>query len=204
MCPLLKMFPESMHILFTHRIFQSTGHSISTKSFLFLLLSCWVISNPLKLHGLQHASLLCPLSLGVCSNSCPLNWWCHTIISSFVTSFSSCPQFFPAPGSFPMSRFFTSGGHSIGASASATVLSMNIQGQFLLRLTGLISLQSLKYTVYIHKMHANLIRAVWLNILYLFYTYHKKEILKGSQQNIFHSPCLKTGWLLLWWCVCVK
>ena len=64
---------------------------------------------------------------GACSNSCPLSWWCHPIISSSVVPFSSCLQFFPASGSFPVSLLFASGGQSIGASASASVLLMNIQ-----------------------------------------------------------------------------
>ena len=76
------------------------------------------------------------------SNSCPLSQWCHPTISSSVACFSSCPQFFPASGSFPMSLLFTSGGQSIGASASALVLPMNNQGWFPLGLTGLISLLS--------------------------------------------------------------
>ena len=81
-----------------------------------------------------------PLSPGVCSDSCPLSWWCHPTISSSVAPFSSCPQSFPAPGSFPMSQLFTSRGQSIGASAS--VLPMNVQGWFPLGWTGWISLQS--------------------------------------------------------------
>ena len=66
------------------------------------------------------------------------SWWCHPTISFSVTSFSSCPQCFPASGSFPVSRLFTSGGQSFGASASASVLPMNIQGWFPLGLDGLI------------------------------------------------------------------
>ena len=75
-----------------------------------------------------------------CPNSCPSSRWCHPTISSSVVPFSSCLQSFPASGSFPMSQFFTSGGQSIGASASA--LSMNMYSWFSLGLTGLISLQS--------------------------------------------------------------
>ena len=72
-------------------------------------------------------------------NSCPLSRSCHPTISSSVIPFSSCPQSFPASGSFPMSQLFTSGGQSIGASASASVLPMNIQGWFPLGWTGLIT-----------------------------------------------------------------
>ena len=108
---------------------------------LLLLFSCQFISDSLRPHGLQHARLPCPsLSPGVCPSSCPLSRWCHPTISSCVAPFSFCPQSFPASGSFPMSQLFASGVQSIGASAS--VLPMNIQGWFPLRLTGLISLQS--------------------------------------------------------------
>ena len=94
-------------------------------------------------HGLQHAGLPCPLlSSGVCSNSCPLSLWCHPTISSSVAPFPSCAQSSPALGSFPLSWLFASGSQSIGASASVTVLLMNIQDWFPLGLIGLISLQS--------------------------------------------------------------
>ena len=84
---------------------------------------------------------LCPsLSPRVCSNYCPLSQWCYLTISLSVASFPSCPQSFLASGSFPMSPCFTSDGQSIGASASASVFPMNIQGWFPLGLTGLISL----------------------------------------------------------------
>jgi len=100
------------------------------------------MSNSLRPHELQHTRLPCPLLLSpkVYSDSCPLSQWCHPTISSSVIPFSSCPQSFPASGSFTMSQFFASGGQSVGASASASVLPMNIQGWFPLELTGLISL----------------------------------------------------------------
>ena len=105
--------------------------------------SCSVISDSLWPHRLQHTRLPCPSPTPrACSNSCPLSWWCHPNISSSVVPFSSCPQSFPASGSFPMSQFFSSGGQSIGVSASASVLPMNIWDRFPLGLTGLISLQS--------------------------------------------------------------
>ena len=108
-----------------------------------LLFSRAVVADSLRPHELQHARLLCPsLSPGVCSNSCPLSRWCHPTISSFVTLFSSWLQSFPASRSFPMTRLFTSGGQSIGASALASVLPMNIQGWFPLWSTYLISLLS--------------------------------------------------------------
>ena len=110
---------------------------------LLLLFSSSVVSNSLRPHGLQHARPSCPsLSPGVCSNSYPLGWWCYLTISSFAALFSFRLQSFPASGSFPMSQLFTSGGQSIGASASASVLPMNIQDWYPVGLTGLISLQS--------------------------------------------------------------
>ena len=99
--------------------------------------------NSLRPHGLQHARLPCPSPFpGIYSNSCPLSQWCHPIISSSVIPFSSCLQSFTASGSFLMSQFSASGHQSIGASASASVLSMNILDWFPLGFTGLISLQS--------------------------------------------------------------
>ena len=100
------------------------------------------MSNSLWPHGLQHIRLPCPfLSLRVCSYLCPLNQWYHPTILSSVAPFSPCPQSFPSSGSFLVSQLFASSGQSIG-SASVSVLSMNIQGWFPLRLAGLISLLS--------------------------------------------------------------
>ena len=101
------------------------------------------MSNSLQPYGLQHIRLPCPsLSPWVYSSSCPLSWWCHPTISSSAIPFSSCLQSFLASGSFPMSQFFASGGLCIGASASASVLPVNIQDWFPSGLSGLISLQS--------------------------------------------------------------
>ena len=109
----------------------------------FVLFSRSVVSESLWLNGLQHARPPCPsLTPGVYLKSCPLSQRCQPTISSTVEYFSSCLQSFPASGSFQMSQFFTLGGQSIGASASALVLPMNIQDWFSLGLTGLISLQS--------------------------------------------------------------
>ena len=100
--------------------------------------SCLTLCDP---HGLQHTRLPCPSpNPGVCSNSCPLSLWYLPTISLSVIPFSPRLQYFPASGSFPMSQFFTSGGQSIGSSASA--LPMNTQDWFSLGLTGLITLQS--------------------------------------------------------------
>ena len=100
--------------------------------------SCSVVSDSLRPHGLQHTRLPCPSPTpGACSNSSLSSWWCHPTISSSVIPFS-CLQSFPASGSFLISQPFTSGGQSIGALASASVLPKNIQDWFPLGLTGLI------------------------------------------------------------------
>ena len=116
---------------------------------------CWKLSdsNPFSsvaqscpifaTHGLQHARFPYPSPTpGAYSNSCLLSQWCHPTTPSSVNPFSSCLQFSPASGSFPVSQFFAAGGQSIGVSASASVLPMNIQDWFPLGLTSLISLQS--------------------------------------------------------------
>ena len=102
-----------------------------------------VMSESLRPHGLQLARPPCPSPTPrACLNSSPSSQWCHPTISSSVLPFSSCSQSFLASGSFPVSWFFTSGGQSIGVSASATVLPMNIQDWFPLGWTDWISLQS--------------------------------------------------------------
>ena len=105
-------FPTPIYNIYTYQ-FSSVSQSI--------------MSDSLQPHGLQNARPPCPsLTPGVYSNSCPLSWWCHPTISSSVVS-SIHLQSFPASGSFQMSQFFTSGGQSIGVSASTSVLPMNIQ-----------------------------------------------------------------------------
>jgi len=100
-----------------------------------------VMSDSLQLHGLQHARPPCPSPTpGACANSYPSSQWCHPTISSSVIPFSFLLQSFSASGSFPMSQSFASGGQSIGVSASASVLPMNIQDWFPLGWTGWISL----------------------------------------------------------------
>ena len=124
----------------------STTQGLSSKPFRIPCLKQFIssvhfshsgISNSLWPHGLQHARLPWPSPFPrACSNSRPSSRWCHPTISSSVIHFSSYLQSFPASGSFPMSQFFTSGGKSIGVSALASVLPMNIQDWFSLGLTG--------------------------------------------------------------------
>ena len=108
-----------------------------------LFLSHPVMSDSLPPRRLQLAR---PLYLSpppeICPSSCVLHGWCHAIISSSDTSFSFCPQSFPASGTFPMSQLFISGNQNTRASASASVLPVSSQGWFPLRLTGWISLLS--------------------------------------------------------------
>ena len=138
-----------------------------------------VISDSLQPHEPQHTRPPCPSPTPrVYLNLCPLSQWCHPTISSSVIPFSSCPQSFPASGSFPMSHLFTSGGQSTGVSASASVLPMNIQNWFPLGLTGLISLQS-----------KGLSRRVFSN------TTVQKHQLSGAQSSLWFNSHIHT-WLL--------
>ena len=125
------------------RLKQLGTHDVCFSHLTLLLFSHSVVSHSLQPYGQQHARLPCPSpSPGVCSNLCPLSQWCHPTISSSVIPCFSCLRSFPASGSFPMSQLFPSSCWSIGASASASVLSMSIQDWFPLELTGLISLLS--------------------------------------------------------------
>ena len=123
-------------VFYSHNLYSIT-HSIhwcfewmSTKREIIgrVQFSCPVMSDSLRPHGLQHTMFPCPSPTpGACSNSCPSSRWYHPTISSSVIPFSSCLRSFPASGSFPVSQFFASRGQSIGVSASASVLPMNIQ-----------------------------------------------------------------------------
>ena len=118
----------------------STNHSSDSLQFGSVAQLCPTLLWP---HRLQYARLLCPSPTpGAYSDSCPLSRWCHPTISCSLIPFSSCLQSFPASESFLMSQLFVSSSQSIGASASGSVLPMNIQDLFPLGLTHLISLQS--------------------------------------------------------------
>ena len=147
----------------------------SLQCFIFSLVqfSHSVMSDSLQPHEPQHASPPCPSPTpGVHPNPCPLSRCCHPTISSSVIPFSSCPQF-PASGSFPMSQFFKSGGQSTGASASASVLPMNIQNWFPLGLTALISLQSrgLSRVLQHHSSKASILQHSAFFMIQLSYLY---------------------------------
>ena len=152
------------------------------------------MSNSLWPHW--HARLLCPcLSTGVCSNSCLFSQWCHPTISSSVAPFSTCPQSFPASGSFPMSRLSAWGDQSIGASASASVLPMNIQGWFLLGLTSLISLLSKRLSrVLLHQNSK--VSVLWCSVFFTVQLSHAyittgKTIALTIRTLVVVSVCIK-------------
>ena len=123
--------------------------------------SCSVLSEYLWAHGLQHNRLPCPSPTPrPCSNSCPWSRWCHPSISYYVVPSSSCLQSFTASGAFPMSQFFTSGGHNTGASASASVFPMNIQDWFPLGWMGWTSLQSKELSSLLQH-HSSKVSLLW-------------------------------------------
>ena len=146
----------------------------------FQLLSCAsLFATPWT--AAHQASLSFTVSR-VGSNSWPLSQWCHPTISSSVAPFFSCPQSFPASGSFPMSQLFTSGGQSIGASASASasVLSMNTQHQFPLGFTSLISLLSKGLSRVFSSITVQIVSSSALSLLYgptftLIYDYWRNQ-----------------------------
>ena len=124
-------------------LFQTRTISFLLYVELSVQFSLSVVSSSLQPHESQHTRLPCPSPTpGAYSNSYPSCRRCHPTVSSSVVHFSSHRQSFLPSGSFPMSQFFTSGDQSIGVSASASVIPMNIQDWLPLGLTGLISLQS--------------------------------------------------------------
>ena len=154
-------------MLYALSLYGDTGQSSSVQS----LNSVWLWPD-----GLQHARPLCPSPTpGVHPNPCPLSQWCHPTVSSSVIPFSSCPQSFPASGSFQMSQFFASGGQSIRVSVSGSVLPMYIQDWFPLRLTGLISLQSKGPS---RDSDICLIEWVWKHSASMFWTVWEEYVFK--------------------------
>ena len=133
------------------------------------------MSDSLKPHRLQHIRLPCPsLSSRLCSNSCPLSWWCHLTISSSATLFFFCLQYFLASGSFPMSHHFAAVAQSTRTSTSALVLLMNIQGWFLIGLTwfDLLAVQgALKSLLQHHSSKASVLQHSALLMIQLSHLY---------------------------------
>ena len=178
-----------------------------------------VVSNSLQPHELQHARPPCPSPTPRAHpSSCPLSRWCHPTISSSVISFSSCPQSFPASGSFQMTQFFTSGGQSIGVSASTSVLPMNTQDWSPLEWTGWISLQSKglsrvfsSTTVQKHQFfsaqfssvqslsHVRLLATPWITACQasLSITNSRSSLKLTSIESVMPSTCHKKEWRLV-------
>ena len=130
------------HLVYSHcwTTIPTIYRNLQFSSFQF---SRSVVSDSLQPHESQYARSPCPSPIpGVHPNPCPSSQWCHPTISSSVIPFSSCPQSFPASGSFQMSQLLASGGQSIGISASTSVLPMNTQDWSPLEWTGWISFQS--------------------------------------------------------------
>ena len=151
------------------------------------------MSNFLWLHGLQHARLPCPSPTPrVYPESCPLSQWCYPTISSSVVPFSSHLLSFPASGSFLMCQLFTSGGQSIGVSASASVLPMNIQDWFPLGWTGWISLQSkgLKSLLQHHSSKASILRRS------VFFTAQLSQSYMTNGKTIALTRRIFIGWVM--------
>ena len=169
------------------------------------------MSNSLQPLGLQHARLPCPSPTpGAYSNTCPSSQWCHPTISSSVIPFSSHLQSFPASGSFPMSQLFPSGGQSIGASASASFLPINIQDWFPSGWTGWTSLRSKglsrvfsNTTVQTHQFFGS-----QLSLISLLSIENYDFFLHGMLFHLLHlwyfavAP-VSTGWERRVRCVCV-
>ena len=160
-----------------------------------------VVSDSLRPHESQHARLHCPSQTpGVYSNSCSSSWWCHLAISSSVISFSSCPQSLPASGSFPMSQLFSSGGQSLGVSASALVLPMNTQ-DWSSGWTGWISLQSkgLKSLLQHHSSKASIFQHSTLTSINDHWKNHSLTKWIGRRQvGVEFWDTSKVDWGKLW------
>ena len=152
-----------------------------------------VVSNSLWTHEWQHARPPCPSPTPrVHPNPCPLSWWCHPAISSSVVPFSTCPQSFPASGSFQMSQLFASDGQSIGVSASTSVLPMNIQDWSPLGWTGWISLQSKDSqesspTPQFKSINSSVLSFLYSPTLTSIHDYWKN--LKDDAVKVLHSIC---------------
>ena len=126
-----------------------------------------VVSDSLRPHEPQHARPPCPSPTpGVYSNSCPSSWWCHPTIPSSDVPFSSCPQSFPASGSFQMSQLFASGSQSTGASVSVSVLPMNTQNWSPVEWTGWISLQILGTLKSRLQHHSSKASILWRSVFF--------------------------------------
>ena len=153
------------------------------------------MTGSFQTHELQHTRLHCPsLSPWVWSSSCPLSQLCYPTISSSVTPFFSCPQFFPDWGSFPMSQLFTLEGQSIDG-ATASVFTLNIQGSFPLGLTGLISFKS------INSLTLSLLCGPTLISIHDYWKNHSSDQMDLCQQSDVSALFMDIWTMIhLWFC----
>ena len=195
---------------------MANKHMERCSALLIIQFSCPVVSASLWYHGLQDTKLPCPSPApGARSNSHPSSQWCPPTISSSVIPFSSRHQSFPASGSFPKSHFFASGGQSIGASASASVLPIDIRDWFPLGLTGLISLHSKGLSRVFSNTSSSKTSILWCSAVFIlliiremqikttmryYLTLVRMTIIKKSTNNQSWSRYGEKGTLLLcWW-----
>ena len=176
-----------------------------------LLFSCQIASNSLRPHGSQHTRPLCPpLSPWVCSNSCPLSQWCYPTLSSSVTPFSSCRQFFQASGSFPMSQFFASCGQSIGSFSFSISPSNEYSGLISFRIDwlDLLTIQgTLKSLLQHHSSKASILQCSAFFILQLSHPYMTtgktialtRWTFVGKKCLCFLMCCLGCSYLFFQW-----
>ena len=154
------------------------------------------MSDSLWPHGLQHARLPCPLlSPGICSNSCPLNLWCYPTISHTVTPFSSCPQSFPALGTFLMGQLFASGGQSTGASTSASSPSDEYSGLISFRIDWFDLLAAQGTLKSLLQLHSSTASVLWCSAFFMVQLSH---LYVSTGKTI----ALTYGHLSEKWCLC--
>ena len=152
------------------------------------------MSNSFQPHGLHHARPPCPSPPpGVCPSLYPLHQWCHPAISSSDAFFSFCSQSSPASGTFLVSWLFASGDQNTGASASASVLPIRVQGWFPLRLTSLISSLSKGLSgVFFSKHHISKASIVWCSVYGVAQSWTQLKRLSSSSCCLLYSSALTT------------
>ena len=165
--------------------------------FMWLLFSRSVVSDSLWPHGLQHTRLLCPSPTPrACSNSCPWSRCCHPTFLSSIIPFSSCLQSFPAPGSFPMSWIFTSGGQSIGASTSVISPSNEYSGLIFFRMDWLDFLAFQRTLKNLLPHHSSKTSILWFSAFFrsYFHTHVEKAMASHSSTLAWKNPMDGGAW----------
>jgi len=175
-------------------IFRDVFNCLSSVQFSSVAQSCPTLCDPMDS---KHTRPCSPSPTpGAYSNSCPLSRWCHPTISSSVVPFSSHFQSFPASGSFPMSQFFSTGGQSIGVSASASVLPMNTQDWFPLGWTCWISLQSKGTLKSLFQYHSSKAWILWCSAFFIVQLSH--PYMTTGKTTALTGNCPQTCIYLAW------